>query len=129
MFVTDQRLWIPSVNLYTYPDVMVIADPVGLKPGRKDTVTNPLLIAEMLSESKQTYDRSGKFEAYRTLSTFQEYLLLDQYRPYVETFVRQSEGSWTFTVYSNLEAIISLSSLDMDIALADIYEQIQFANA
>lgn len=128
VFVTDQRLWIPTVNLYTYPDVMVIADPVDLKPGRKDTVTNPLLIAEVLSESTQTYDRIGKSEAYRSISTFQEYLLIDQYRPYVETFVRQSEGNWTFTAHSNLANIISLSSLGIDIALANIYEQIQFAN-
>jgi len=40
-FVTDQRLWIPACNLYTYPDVMVIPQPLELQTGRTDTVTNP----------------------------------------------------------------------------------------
>jgi Uma2 family endonuclease len=70
VFITDQRLWIPAVNLYTYPDVMVIADPVELQLGRKDTVINPFLLAEILSESTKNYDRGEKFEAYRTIATF-----------------------------------------------------------
>ena len=49
LFITDQRLWIPAQNLYTYPDAMVIPSPIKLQPGRKDTVTNPILIAEVFS--------------------------------------------------------------------------------
>ena len=84
LFITDQRLWIPSTDFHTYPDVMVIADPVDLKPDRKDTVTNPLLLAEVLSDSTENYDRGDKFEAYRTLPSLQEYLLIDPSRPHLE---------------------------------------------
>ncbi len=126
VFVTDQRLWIPAVNLYTYPDVMVIADPVGLQPGRKDTVVNPILIAETLSNSTEGYDRGDKFAHYRTIETFQEYLLISQYQPRVEHYVKQSENQWLFTEYSGLEAILKLSAVAVEIALADLYEAVEF---
>lgn len=126
IFVTDQRLWIPDRNLYTYPDVMVTPRPVELKPGRKDTVMNPILIAEVLSESTRSYDRDENFSAYRTIPTLQEYVLIDQYQPYVEQYVKQAEHQWLFTEYSDLDASFTLSSVSVEIALADLYEAIDF---
>lgn len=122
LFITDQRLWIPSTDFHTYPDVMVIADPVDLKPGRKDTVTNPLLLAEVLSDSTENYDRGDKFEAYRTLPSLQEYLLIDQSRPHLEQYVRQSEHRWLFTEYIGLGTRVQLASLGVEIALQDLYQ-------
>ncbi len=122
VFITDQRLWIPAVDLYTYPDGMVIANPVELKPGRKDTVINPLLLVEVLSDSTQSYDRGDKFEAYRTISTVREYLLIDQSRPHVEQFIKQSEHQWLFTEYSGLDTQVSLSSVPVELSLKDLYE-------
>jgi len=71
---------------------MITPRPVELKPGRKDTVMNPIVIAEVFSESTEGYDRSDKFAAYRTIPTFQDYLLIDQYQPHVEHYVKQSEN-------------------------------------
>ncbi len=76
---------------------MVVANPVTLKPGRKDTVMDAVLIAEVLSDSTEAYDRSQKFEHYRTMETFQEYVLIDQYRPHVEHYERQSANLWLFS--------------------------------
>jgi len=87
-FYADQRLWIPSVSLYTYPDVMVVPKPLELQTGRKDTVTNPCFVAEVLSKSTQNYDGSEKFAAYRAIPTFKKYLLIDQYRIHVEHYVK-----------------------------------------
>jgi len=125
-FVTDQRLWLPKADLHTYPDLMVVADPIELKPGRKDTVVNPILIAEVLSDSTEAYDRNQKFEHYRTLETFREYLLVDQYRPHIERYEKQSKKQWLFTEYTDLEASFTLSSVAVEIAMADIYEGIEF---
>jgi Uma2 family endonuclease len=122
LFITNQRLWIPAANLYTYPDGMLIADPVELKPGRKDTVINPLLLAEVLSESTERYDRGNKFEAYRTLPSFQEYLLIDQSRPHVEQYAKQSERQWLFTEHSGLDARVNLVSVPVELALKDLYD-------
>jgi Uma2 family endonuclease len=127
IFVTDQRLWIPDRNLYTYPDVMVLARPIALQAGRKDTVTHPVFIAEVLSDSTEAYDRGDKFAAYRTIPSFQEYVLIDQTRPRIEHYLKQNANQWLFTEYSGKEAKVLLSSLSVDIALSDLYETIEFA--
>lgn len=126
IFVTDQRLWIPERNLYTYPDTMVVPRPLQLQAGRTDTVTNPILITEVLSSSTKSYDRDEKFAAYRTILTFQEYLLVDQYRFHVEQYVKQEAHQWLFTEYDGKDARVSLSSIPVVIALTDLYENVEF---
>ncbi|UZQ55892.1 Uma2 family endonuclease [Trichothermofontia sichuanensis B231] len=126
IFVADQRLWIPAVNLYTYPDVMVTRRPVDLQPGRKDTVMNPILIAEVLSDSTEGYDRGDKFAAYRTIATFQEYLLINQYRYHVEHYHKEAENQWLLMEYREPEANFTLRSLPVTITLGDLYEAIVF---
>ncbi len=124
IFVTDQRLWIPDCNLYTYPDIMVLPRPIDLQPGRKDTVINPILIAEVLSDSTQGYDRGDKFAAYRTIPSFQEYLLIAQDRPRVEQYVKKAPHQWLFTEYSGQDAVLTLATVGVELSLADIYEAI-----
>jgi Uma2 family endonuclease len=109
-FHVDQRLWIPAVSLYTYPDVMVVSKPLELQTGRKDTVMNPCFIAEVLSKSTQNYDRSEKFAAYRSIPCFQEYLLIDQSRIHVEYYVKTDVNQWLFTEYDDANITLSLSS-------------------
>ncbi|MES1025552.1 Uma2 family endonuclease [Gloeocapsa sp. BRSZ] len=87
-FYADQRLWIADRNLYTYPDVMVVPRPLQLQIGRNDTITNPVMIAEVLPKSTQDYDRGEKFVAYRTIDSFCEYLLIDQYSFMLNTISR-----------------------------------------
>ena len=128
IFCSDQRLWIPAANLYTYPDVMVTAKPPELKPGRKDTVMDPILLGETLSKSTQNYDRGDKFAAYRTMKSVQEYVLIDQYRPQVEHYAKQSADQWLLTTYQGLDANFRLESVDVDIALAELYEAVEFAD-
>lgn len=128
LFIVDQRLWIPEKNLYTYPDAMVIRNPVQLKSGRKDTVTNPILIAEVLSESTQAYDRGDKFTAYQTIPTLQEYILINQTQPHVEQYVKRDVNHWQLSEYTGIAEVFSLASVDIEIKieLADLYENIQF---
>ena len=84
VFMGDVRLWMPKKRFYTYPDVMVILGKPEYYNNRKDTVINPQVIIEVLSKSTKSYDRSDKFQFYQTLPTFQEYILIDQSRIYVE---------------------------------------------
>jgi len=84
IFMGDVRLWMPKKRFYTYPDVMVILGKPEYYNNRKDTVINPQVIIEVLSKSTKSYDRSDKFQFYQTLPTFQEYILIDQSRIYVE---------------------------------------------
>ena len=123
-FISDQRLWLPERNLYTYPDLMVLEQPIQLQEGRTDTVMNPCLIAEVLSKSTKDYDRSEKFIAYRTIETFQEYLLIDQYQIHVEHYVKQNTNQWLLSEYSDPEATLNLKAIDLQLKIADLYEDI-----
>jgi Uma2 family endonuclease len=127
VFILDQRLWIPEANLYTYPDVMVLPKPLELQAGRKDTVVNPGFIAEVLSKSTQNYDRGEKFVAYRTIPTFQEYLLIDQYRIHVEHHVKTSAHQWLFSEYDDPTVMLSLNTFECQFQIADLYENIEFS--
>ncbi|GDZ95624.1 hypothetical protein PA905_40540 [Planktothrix agardhii CCAP 1459/11A] len=129
IFIADQRLWIPTINIYTYPDIMVLQKPIELQIGRKDTVINPVLIAEILSKSTQNYDRSEKFATYRTIPTFKEYLLVDQYRIHVEHYVKTGVNQWTFSEYDDPNIALSLNTLELQILIADLYENIDFINS
>jgi Uma2 family endonuclease len=127
VFVADQRLWIPQVRLHTYPDVMVIEGALELQPGRKDTIMNPSLVIEVLSKSTQSYDRSDKFAAYRTIPGFREYLLVDQYSQHIEHYVKISAKKWDFQEYDEMDIAVSLRSIALEVAIADIYDKVDFA--
>lgn len=122
----DQRLQVPEANLYTYPDVMVVPKPLEFQSGRKDTLVNPCLIAEVLSKSTQNYDRGEKFVAYRTIPSLQEYVLIDQYKPHVEQYSKADDYKWIFTEYNDLDAQISCASIKVIFRLTNIYENIDF---
>ncbi|MEG4211882.1 Uma2 family endonuclease [Microcoleus sp. S13_B4] len=126
IFASDQRLWVPQLNNYTYPDVMVVARPIELQSGRTDTITNPLLIAEVLSKGTRAYDRDEKFAAYRSIPSFQEYLLIDQYRLQVEQYSKTDANKWIFSEYSCMGDRLILTSVAVEISLADLYENIEF---
>ncbi len=125
VFVTDQRLWIPTKRMHTYPDVMVVQGELQLEEGRRDTITNPLMIAEVLSKSTRSHDKDDKFAAYRTIQNFQEYLLIDQYEMHVEQYFKTDGNSWIFSEYDGNETI-SLKSLSFQFTLPDIYDKVNF---
>ncbi|WP_030006612.1 Uma2 family endonuclease [Picosynechococcus sp. NKBG042902] len=125
IFHADQRLWIPSQQIYTYPDVMVTGKPLVLQEGRKDTVLNACLIAEVLSPATKNYDRSEKFHYYRSIPEFQDYLLIEPEWLFVEHYHRQGPKQWSLTEYTAIDEVIHLVSIDCDLALADIYEDIE----
>ncbi|MFB2973809.1 Uma2 family endonuclease [Aerosakkonema sp. BLCC-F183] len=126
VFVADQRLWIPKKRIHTYPDVMVVQGELVFQQGRRDTITNPLIIAEVLSDSTRNYDKDAKFSAYRTMGSFQEYLLIEQHTMHVEQFFKTDNKRWTFAEYDDADETISLNSISFQITLADIYDKVEF---
>ena len=126
VFIGDVRLWIPDKQTYTYPDVMVIEGSPRYYNNRTDTITNPVIIAEVLSKSTQGYDRQAKFIDYRTIPSFQEYLLIDQNRIYVEQYAKTGEKRWELQVYNAEDEIILLSSVSLQVSLKDLYNKVNF---
>ncbi|MFM7407841.1 MAG: Uma2 family endonuclease [Cuspidothrix sp.] len=128
VFVTDQRLWIPQKRIHTYPDIMVVQTPLVFEEGRNDTITNPVMIAEVLSKSTKGYDRDEKFAAYRTIPSFQEYILIDQYTIHVEQYVKTENKKWMFLEYEDSNDTLNLASIPCQISLADIYDKVDFTS-
>ena len=124
LFHIDQRLWISDLNIYTYPDIMVTPTPLELQTGRKDKIVNPYLIAEFLSKSTQNYDRGEKFFAYRSLPNFQEYLIIAQYELDLEHCVKTNVNQWLLTESEDVNATISLNTLEFKLNISEIYETI-----
>lgn len=127
-YASDQRLWLPEVAVGTYPDFMVVAEPLEFYEERQDTLMNALLIAEVLSKSTRNYDKGDKFAAYRTLPLFREYLILEQTIPYIEHYIKTEEG-WLLKEYGGLDAEVELRSLDIVLALADLYDKVDWVES
>jgi Uma2 family endonuclease len=123
---SDLRIWIPDKRIYTYPDATVIQKPAEYWENRRDTVTNPLLIGEVLSKSTRNYDKSEKFDAYRTIPSFREYLLVEQSTPRLEYYRKTEPNQWILTEYEGLDAVFSLASVPVEIPLADLYDKVEF---
>ncbi|WP_293133304.1 Uma2 family endonuclease [Microcoleus sp. bin38.metabat.b11b12b14.051] len=123
----DLRIWIPSFNHGTYPDVLVINGEPEFNGSRTDEILNPLLIVEILSPSTEAYDRGEKFRKYRSLANFCEYLLVSQTEPYIEHYYncdRPSSDRWQWQVYDRVESAIVLHSLNIELPMAEVYRRI-----
>jgi Uma2 family endonuclease len=123
----DLRLRVTPAGLYTYPDVMVVCADVEFADDQKDTVLNPVVLIEVLSESTSDYDRGRKFEYYRTLPSLREYLTVAQDKPHIEHWTRQQEDSGSLVEFHNLTQTIRLASIDCVLALKEIYDKIDLA--
>ena len=126
VFMADQRLWIGDRQIYTYPDIAIVKGELVYQEGRKDTIINPCLIAEVLSKSTRSYDKDEKFAAYRSLPSFCEYLLIDQYSFHVEQYSKTEARKWLFCEYDGENASLSLTTIELAIALADLYDKVNW---
>ena len=125
VFMSDLRLWIPESLLYTYPDVMVVQTPLVFAENRQDTIINPLMIAEILSDSTEKYDRGDKFRMYRTIPSFQEYLLVSQTAMQVEKFTKNDANQWVLSEYAGEDAKITFNYFEFEIGLDELYDRVE----
>ncbi len=127
VYASDLRVHVARSRLYTYPDVMVICGKPEFVPGRDDTVTNPILLVEVLSPSTRDYDRVRKFSYYKRLDSLQEYLLVDSEQVHVTRLTRTEGNQWTIEMFDDLDDTVPLQSLSIDIPLRRIYSKVEFA--
>jgi Uma2 family endonuclease len=126
VFSSDVKVWVEANSLYTYPDAMVVCGPVEYAEGRNDTITNPIVIFEVLSKSTRDYDRGKKFELYRDLPSLQDYVLIDQDRVYIECYHKVEDGRWVLTLFNNLETTLTLAAIEMSLAVSRIYHKVDW---
>lgn len=124
VYVNDMRVRVDHTGLFTYPDVLVACEPRRFADDERDTLLNPTLIIEVLSESTADYDRGRKFAHYRSLDSLQDYLLVEQHHCQVEHFQRQPEGRWLLSEYAELDGKIVLESVGCELSLSEVYHKV-----
>ena len=125
-YVNRMRVFISQRGLCTYPDLVVVGGEPEFQDDVFDTLLNPILLIEVLSESTESYDRGKKFQHYRSIESLQEYILVAQDEARVEKYVKQGDGFWVLSEAVGLETEIEFSSIDQRIALREIYDKIEF---
>jgi len=122
----DMRINVPKAPPYRYADIVVVCGPPVIERIQGlDVLVNPRLIVEILSSSTEAYDRGKKFVSYKSIESFEEYLLVAQDRPYITQYVRQADGSWSRTDIEGLDNEINLSSISCELSLREIYELVE----
>ena len=123
---SDLRVKVSATGLYTYPDLVIVCGEPQFEDQVQDTLLNPRVIVEVLSDSTEKYDRGTKFGHYRQLASLQEYVLVAQDRALVERFVRQADDTWVLTAFSDLTGTFDFGSVAAAIPLAEICRGVQF---
>ncbi|MEM9888410.1 MAG: Uma2 family endonuclease [Bacteroidota bacterium] len=124
---SDMKIYIEDIDQVRYPDAVVICDElIYHNDSSKMMLLSPLLIGKVLSPSTQEFDRTTKFEQYKHLPSFKEYLLVHQERPLVSTYFREEEDLWRIRSTKGLDQHVPLRSIEVELALEDIYEHIEF---
>lgn len=125
LFPSDMRVRISSANVYTYPDVSAVCGEPRFEDGEADTLLNPTFVLEVLSPSTEAYSRGRKFHWYQSLDSLSELVLVSQDLPVMEQYVRQGE-SWLFRSAEGLGAVLTLPSIQAELALGDVYHKVPF---
>ncbi len=145
VYLGDIRVRVPATGLYAYPDLSVVCGEPQFEDGVNDTLLNPILIVEVLSESTEAYDRGKKFGHYRKISSHQEYVLVSQDHYEIENFLKQSEidisstdVSWAMAIQrlrnegwelfeeSDLKKSIELPAIQCWLSLNEVYDKVEF---
>ena len=128
--IYDANLRVRSVRkaLYTYPDLTIVCGEPQFDPkdARKQTVINPKVVIEVLSPSTEGDDRGDKFDRYRGIESLEEYVLVSQTTPKVETFLRQPGGAWLYHATEGLDATALLRSVGVELPLAEVFAGVEF---
>ena len=124
IYAGDMRVKVSITGLYTYPDIVVMCGKPQFEDANVDTLLNPTLIGEVLSESTQSYDRGAKFGHYRKISSLVEYLLIAQHEPKIETFLKQPEGPWSRSEVRSISNTLELLSIQCSVPLVEVYDRV-----
>jgi len=127
-YPADMRVFVPQTGLYTYPDLVVVCGEPEFQDDTFDTLLNPILIIEVLSDTTETYDRGKKFQHYRSIESLREYVLVSQDEARIEKYIKQGDGFWVLSEAVGLEAEIEFASIECRIALAEVYDKIDFSD-
>jgi Uma2 family endonuclease len=125
VYPSDLRVHIKSKETFTYPDVTIVCGKPEMLDDQFDTITNPAVIVEVMSRSTQQTDRGSKFFFYMQIPSLKEYILISSTGLFVQTALRQPDGSWKFEEITDINASLPVTSINHQIALSEIYDHVE----
>jgi Uma2 family endonuclease len=117
---SDIRVKVPATGLYTYPDASVVCGRPEFEDDKLDTLLNPLILIEVLSDSTADYDRGTNFTNYRTIASFRDYVLISTDKALVEYYTHKEDGSWVLRKFKAGDRF-KLESIDCELAVDELY--------
>jgi Uma2 family endonuclease len=126
VLTSDMRVKVPATSLYTYPDITIVCAEPKFEDQVQDTLLNPRVIVEVLSDSTEKYDRGAKFAHYRQIPSLQEYILVAQDHALVERYVRQLDETWVLAIFADITGTFEFATVPVRIPLAEIFRGITF---
>lgn len=127
VYQSDMRVKVSATGLYTYPDVIAVCGEARFEDEEQDTLLNPLVLVEVLSESTEGYDRGTKSEHYRRIESLSEYVLIAQDKYHVEHFVRQADSTWLLWETDDSAAVLELRAIQCELTVAEIYDKVDIS--
>ena len=124
---SDMAVLIPKYNSYVFPDLSFVCEKATFDDPAHRRLLNPALLIEVISDSSEAYDRGKKFQKYRSLESFREYLLIDSRRYAVESWYREEPGLWRMDSAFSPKESVHLFTLNVDLPLADIYRRVELS--
>ncbi len=130
VFSSEMKVHIPVFNFYHYPDCCVVCEKPKFSKDPAQALLNPVLIVEVLSKSTQNYDKKSKFEEYKTIPSFREYVLIEQGKPAAKAWFKNPNGVWQAPVeVFGLDAALPFESVQVSIPMSKIYRHVSFETA
>ncbi len=124
VYIESVKVNIEGEEIYVYPDVTVIENqPEADLPKKDYIIYQPLLIAEVLSDSTRKYDLTDKFIQYQKISSLQYYITVEPAKHLIHLFEKAADGDWTAKTFTELTETINLPQLNAAFTLADIYKK------
>ena len=128
IFPSDLKIHALTNSLFTYPDLSIVCGKIETLLNKKNIVTNPTVLIEVLSETTQDYDRGAKFKLYRDIESLKEYILISSLETLVEKYDKQTDGSWVLHEYKSDTDTFKITSIDLLVTVKDLYRNVDFEN-
>jgi Uma2 family endonuclease len=126
VFTPDQKVYFPSLDEGVYADALAVAEKPQYWDAEQLLLINPILVVEVLSKSTAKYDRTGKFDKYKTLESFREYVLVRQDECYAEAWYRERPGLWHETIVTDPSGELPLQSVGISLSMQRVYRNVEF---
>jgi Uma2 family endonuclease len=117
---SDLRIYVEAIGLATFPDGAVICGPFKQHPPSPNaTAVNPVVLLEVTSDSSEAYDLGEKFDAYRTIATLREYVVVSHRERRITVHHRDAETWRTRSAIAG--GCVRVDTLEVDLEVDAIY--------